>query len=91
MAAHRGWIKAQWLCLYEIGRRESGWTVVKWNRAGSGAYGVGQALPAEKMRKYGADYLTSAQTQVRWMLAYVSGRFGDPCAALAFHNARGYY
>lgn len=91
VARQHGWVGAAWLCMAELGRRESGWTVVKWNRAGSGAYGIGQALPASKMARYGRDYMTSAWTQVRWMVAYVAGRYGDPCSALAYHNRNGYY
>lgn len=91
MAARRGWTGSEWVCLYIIGNRESGWTVEKWNRAGSGAYGIGQALPASKMARYGRDYMTSAITQVRWMLSYVSGRYGTPCDALSWWNSNGYY
>lgn len=91
MAERRGWVKEQWVCLYNLANRESGWTVQKWNRAGSGAYGIGQALPASKMARYGRDYMTSARTQVRWMLAYISGRYGSPCAAWAHSEAHGYY
>lgn len=91
MAARRGWTGSEWLCLYTIGNRESGWTVVKWNRAGSGAYGIGQALPASKMASFGRDYMTSAVTQVRWMLSYVAARYGTPCHALEIWNAQGSY
>jgi resuscitation-promoting factor RpfB len=91
MARDRGWVGTAWLCFYDLGNRESGWGVRKWNRAGSGAYGIGQALPASKMARYGRDYMTSAATQVRWMIAYVGGRYGDPCSAIAFHNGHGYY
>lgn len=91
MAAARGWTGREWVCLYTIGNRESGWTVVKWNRAGSGAYGIGQALPASKMASFGRDYMTSATTQIRWFLSYVSGRYGTPCNALAWWNGNGYY
>lgn len=90
LTAARGWTGAAWRCFYELGRRESGWRVAAVNRS-SGATGIGQALPASKMARYGRDYLTSARTQVRWMIAYVSGRYGDPCSAVAFHNGHGYY
>lgn len=100
LAAARGWVREQWVCMARLGSRESGWTVEKWNggvigarmrHGGSGAYGVGQALPASKMAAFGADYMTSASTQVRWMIAYITSRYGTPCAALAHSDATGYY
>lgn len=80
-------------CLREISRRETVGTYSPtiWNYAGSGAYGIGQALPASKMAPYGADYMTNPWTQLRWMVAYVNGRYGGSCAALAFHNRNGWY
>ena len=37
------------------------------------------------MRKYGDDYMTNPVTQVKFAVAYVSGkRYGSACAALAF-------
>jgi hypothetical protein len=80
-------------CLRELSRRESAGTFSPtiWNTQGSGAYGIGQALPAEKMAPHGADYMTNPWTQLRWMISYVNGRYGGSCAALAFHNAHGWY
>lgn len=91
LAQRAGWMGREWACLATLGNRESGWTVEKWNRAGSGAYGVGQALPASKMAAYGADYMTSARTQILWFLAYVKARYGTPCNALAHSFAAGWY
>ena len=39
----------------------------------SGAYGIPQALPADKMASAGADWQTSAATQIRWGLGYIAG------------------
>lgn len=39
-------------------------------------------MPASKMAKYGADYLTSPLTQMRFGLAYIAARYGTPCHAL---------
>lgn len=80
-------------CLREISRRETAGTYSPtiWNYQGSGAYGIGQALPASKMARYGSDYMTNPWTQLRWMIDYVNGRYGSSCAALAYHNAHGYY
>lgn len=91
LAELRGWIGKEFECLYRLWSRESGWDELKWNRAGSGAYGIGQALPASKMAPYGADYMTSALTQVRWGLAYIAARFGSPCGAWQHSQAYGWY
>lgn len=72
----------QWGCLDRLGHFESGWRV----RAGNpdGSYGIFQASPASKMRRYGADYLTSAMTQTRFGIAYANARYGSPCQAWSF-------
>lgn len=57
--------------------KESGWGVTRWHRGGSGAYGLGQALPARKMAPYGADYMTNPVTQLRWAQAYAIQRYGS--------------
>ena len=38
-------------------------------------YGLGQATPGSKMAPYGADWQTSAVTQLKWATAY-AGRYG---------------
>lgn len=70
--------------------RESGWDVTATNPS-SGAYGLGQALPASKMAAYGPDYLTDPVTQIKWALAYMNGRYGSPDAAQAFWESHGWY
>jgi transglycosylase-like protein with SLT domain len=70
--------------------RESGWDVTATNPS-SGAYGLGQALPARKMAAYGPDYLTDAATQIKWALAYMDGRYGSPNSAQAFWESHGWY
>lgn len=56
---------------------ESGWVATKWNYGGSGAYGLGQALPAGKMAPFGADYMTNPITQLRWATSYAQARYGS--------------
>jgi hypothetical protein len=56
---------------------ESGWGATKSNYSGSGAYGLGQAMPASKMAPYGLDYLTNPVTQLKWANAYAVGKFGS--------------
>jgi TP901 family phage tail tape measure protein len=65
---------------------ESGWKVTALNMA-SGAYGIPQALPPEKMSSAGPDWKHNAQTQIRWGLQYILGRYGDPATAWESWNA----
>jgi hypothetical protein len=91
LASAYGWGSgAEWTCLDELWTRESGWQMV-WNYAGSGAYGIPQALPADKMASAGADYMTDPATQIKWGLGYIQGRYGDPCTAWAHETAANWY
>jgi resuscitation-promoting factor RpfB len=91
LASGYGWgTGAEWTCLDDLWTRESGWQMV-WNYAGSGAYGIPQALPASKMASAGADYMTDPATQIRWGLGYIRGTYGDPCTAWAHETASGWY
>lgn len=83
-----GWVREQWVCLVKLWSRESGWVVQKANYAGSGAYGIPQALPGSKM---GPGWETEADVQIRWGLKYIKGRYGTPCAALAHSDAVNWY
>ena len=58
--------------------------------AHSGAYGIPQALPGNKMASAGADWETNPVTQIRWMAGYV-GRYGGWQGALNFWYAHGWY
>ena len=83
------WRGAQWQCLRVLWHRESGWR--HWARnPTSGAYGIVQALPASKLYAAGRAIHT-ARVQIRWGLRYVERRYGSPCAALRWHDARGWY
>jgi hypothetical protein len=90
MVKSRGWNDTQYNCLVALWNRESGWNVFAHN-TGSGAYGIPQALPGAKMKSAGADWATSAKTQITWGLGYISGRYGTPCAAWASSEDRGWY
>ena len=56
----------------------------------SGAYGIPQALPGNKMASAGADWETNPVTQIRWMAGYVS-RYGGWQGAINFWYAHGWY
>lgn len=78
-------------CAVVIIGRESGFNHRIYNRAGSGAYGLPQALPGGKMASHGADWQTNPETQIEWYIDYVDGRYGGSCGALAFWNANQWY
>lgn len=66
-----------------IDREDFSWNPQRWNTAGSGAYGLPQALPGSKMASAGRDWRTNPFTQIRWMRGYVK-RYGGECAARNF-------
>lgn len=67
---------------------ESGWNERIANREGSGAYGLGQALPRTKMLAYGRDAYTNPLVQLVWMRAYAESRYGGLCPAAAHWTPR---
>jgi uncharacterized protein YabE (DUF348 family) len=89
MVAARGWGSDQFSCLVSLWNKESGWRTDAANS--SGAYGIPQALPGSKMASAGADWQTSAQTQITWGLQYISGVYGTPCSAWAHSQATNWY
>ncbi|GAA4265190.1 hypothetical protein GCM10022256_08020 [Frondihabitans peucedani] len=89
LVAARGWGTDQYNCLVSLWNKESGWNVYAANP--SGAYGIPQALPGSKMASVGADWQTSASTQITWGLNYIQGRYGTPCGAWAHSVANNWY
>ena len=82
--------RTSWRCLDVLADRESGWRVHAGNRI-SGAYGIPQALPGSKMAWAGDDWRDNATTQIRWMIHYIKGRYGNPCIALDHSYRTGWY
>ena len=68
--------------------RESGWNTFATNPS-SGAYGLPQSLPGNKMAAAGGDYLTNPYTQLTWMYNYVKSRYGS-FAGINWYS-RGWY
>jgi hypothetical protein len=75
-----GWGSDQFSCLVSLWTQESGWRANALN-VSSGAYGIPQSLPANKMAVAGADWRTNAATQINWGLAYIHDAYGSPCGA----------
>ncbi len=85
-----GWTGDQWLCLDELWKRESGWSHTAGNTS-SGAFGIPQALPGDKMAAFGADWQTNPATQIKWGLSYINGRYSTPCGAWGHFTAKNWY
>lgn len=75
-----GWGAEQQSCLVQLWTGESGWRVNAYNPE-SGAYGIPQSWPANKMESVGSDWPTNAQTQIIWGMNYIRSAYGTPCAA----------
>jgi hypothetical protein len=76
--------------LVPMWNRESGWNTSAQNPS-SGAYGIPQALPGNKMATVAADWRTNPATQIKWGLGYIKDRYGTPSAAWAFWQSNGWY
>lgn len=84
------WSDAEAQCTIKLWMRESSLNPLAKNPS-SGAYGIPQALPGDKMASEGADWKTNPKTQIAWGLKYIKGRYGTPCRALAHSDASGWY
>ena len=89
-AAQRGWTGNEWDCLLKLWMRESSWLWYAEN-ASSGAYGIPQALPADKMASFGENYRDDAAVQIDWGLSYIAQRYGSPSEAWRHSEEVGWY
>ena len=80
----------QYNCINIIWYHESRWSWRAEN-PNSGAYGIPQALPGNKMAAFGSNWRTSPLTQVKWGIWYVNNRYGSACGAYAFWSAHHWY
>lgn len=94
--SHKHWMeqagipKSWYEDLNWIINHESGWRVNATNPS-SGAYGLGQALPGNKMASAGKDWKTNAITQLKWVKSYIKGRYGNAANAKRFWQAHNWY
>lgn len=85
---HPDWtVGQQWADWVTLWNGESGWRTNATN-PGSGAYGIPQALPADKMASAGSDWKTNPATQIKWGVGYIASVYGSPSAALAKWQSR---
>jgi hypothetical protein len=90
MTLDAGWDMNEVGCLVSLWDRESGWNETAYNE-GSGAYGIPQSLPGDKMAANGDDWETNPATQIAWGLDYIEGRYGNPCGAWSHSESNGWY
>jgi hypothetical protein len=85
-----GWGDDQWFALEQLWTRESGWNHLAVNPT-SGATGIPQSLPGDKMATFGADWRTNPQTQIKWGASYIKARYTDPLGAWAHFQDKNWY
>ncbi|MCP2325441.1 hypothetical protein HDA40_003948 [Hamadaea flava] len=85
-----GFSYSQMSPLVKLWNRESGWDATAENPS-SGAYGIPQALPGNKMATAGSDWRTNPATQIKWGLGYIRSVYGSPSAAWAHSQSTGWY
>lgn len=90
MVMKRGWDEGQFSCLVKLWNKESNWNHRAENPS-SGAYGIPQSLPGNKMASAGSDWRSNPATQIKWGLGYIKDRYGSPCAAWAHSGQVGWY
>ena len=90
LLADYGWDDSELIPLIYLWDRESRWNPAAHNRS-SGAHGIPQSLPASKMASEGDDYYYNPETQIRWGLGYIAGRYGSPSNAWAHSESYGWY
>ena len=83
-----GFSSDQFSCLDSLYVSESDWRIDADNPTSS-AYGIPQALT--ELHELPADYMTSAESQIRWGLEYIQGTYGTPCSAWSFKQGNGWY
>ncbi|GAB2499171.1 aggregation-promoting factor C-terminal-like domain-containing protein [Nocardiopsis aegyptia] len=91
MVLAEGWSSDQFSgCLEPLWEKESNWNHTAENPS-SGAYGIPQSLPGDKMASHGDDWRTNPATQIAWGIDYIKGRYGTPCDAWSHSQSVGWY
>ena len=90
MASEYNWGNYQFECLNRLWTKESHWNYQAHNYK-SGAHGIAQALPANRMEIISSDWRKNPVTQIRWGLRYIEIRYENPCKAWAKFKRSRYY
>lgn len=85
-----GFEVTQMSCLDNLWTKESHWNPLAENTS-SGAYGIPQALPGNKMASYGSDWKTNPVPQIKWGLKYIQDRYTTPCSAWGHSQRLNWY
>lgn len=83
-----GYNEEEWSAMSWIITKESGWNPNAVNSS-SGARGLGQCLGHVACQS--PDYINNYQTQFKWALDYVNGRYNGPLGAIAFWRTHNWY
>ncbi len=83
-----GFSSDQFSCLDSLYVSESDWRIDA-DTPPSSANGIPPA-PTE-LHELPADYMTSAESQIRWGLEYIQDTYGTPCSAWSFKQGNGWY
>lgn len=86
----RGWTINDYNNLVKLWQKESGWNAKAKNKR-SGACGIAQAKPCNKMKKYGKDYKTNCKVQIKWGLDYIKKRYKTPTKAWNHFKKKHWY
>jgi hypothetical protein len=90
MMSEYNWGSYQFECLNRLWTKESHWNYKAHNYR-SGAHGIPQALPANRMEIISTDWRKNPVTQMRWGLRYIDIRYETPCKAWAKFKRSNYY
>lgn len=90
MKSEYNWGSYQFECLNRLWTKESHWNYKAHNYK-SGAHGIAQALPANRMEIISSDWRKNPVTQMRWGLRYIEIRYENPCKAWAKFKRSKYY
>ena len=90
MKSEYNWGSYQFECLNRLWTKESHWNY-KAHNPRSGAHGIPQALPANRMDIISTDWRKNPVTQMRWGLRYIDIRYETPCKAWAKFKRSNYY
>jgi hypothetical protein len=85
-----GFSTSEMSALVPMWTNESGWNQYAENPS-SGAYGIPQALPGNKMASVASDWQTNPTTQIKWGLGYIKQVYGTPSSAWSFWQANNWY
>lgn len=86
----KGWTKEDYNAVVSIIIKESSFNVNAVNSK-TGACGLFQAYPCNKMKSYGSDYKTNYKVQIAWGLDYIKDRYKTPSNAWKFWQEHKWY